>query len=164
MDARWGWVVNAKPRPLYPRERDPVTTAYEAGWVPGPVLTGVENLAPREFRSPDRPARSKSLYRPPTSECNILYIPYFSSTHLSCVSTHVVHWMTCAYTRVRVHVLCSRLWPRWPLYSSRKGPDNDQHFVSNERTAMTCRKNPSFAWQNDVKLKKTIGFKSQRGL
>jgi hypothetical protein len=23
--ATWGWVVNATPRPLYPRERDPVS-------------------------------------------------------------------------------------------------------------------------------------------
>ena len=22
--ARWGWVANATPRPLYPRERDPI--------------------------------------------------------------------------------------------------------------------------------------------
>jgi hypothetical protein len=30
---------------------------------PGPVWTGAENLAPTGIRSPDRPARSKSLYR-----------------------------------------------------------------------------------------------------
>jgi hypothetical protein len=30
---------------------------------PGPVWTGVENLAAAEIRSPDRPARSVSLYR-----------------------------------------------------------------------------------------------------
>jgi hypothetical protein len=24
LGTRWGWVVNATPRPLYPRERDPV--------------------------------------------------------------------------------------------------------------------------------------------
>jgi hypothetical protein len=29
----------------------------------GPVWTGVKNLAPTEIRSPDRPARSQSLYR-----------------------------------------------------------------------------------------------------
>jgi hypothetical protein len=36
---RWGWMVNATPRPLYPRERDPVPIVYEAGWAPGPVWT-----------------------------------------------------------------------------------------------------------------------------
>jgi hypothetical protein len=30
---------------------------------PGPVWTGAENLAPTGIRSPDRPARSQSLYR-----------------------------------------------------------------------------------------------------
>ena len=34
----------------------------EAGWAPGPVWTGAENLAPNGFRSPDRLARSESLY------------------------------------------------------------------------------------------------------
>jgi hypothetical protein len=34
------------------------------GWGgPGPVWTGAENLAPTRIRSPDRPARSESLYR-----------------------------------------------------------------------------------------------------
>jgi hypothetical protein len=58
-----GWVVNATPRPLYPRERDPVPIVQEDGWAPGPVWTGAENLAPTGIRSPDRPARSQSLYR-----------------------------------------------------------------------------------------------------
>ena len=35
----------------------------EAGWAPGAVGTGAENLAPTGIRSPDRPARSESLYR-----------------------------------------------------------------------------------------------------
>ena len=41
-----GWVANATPRPLYPRETDPVPIVQEAGWVLGPVWTGVGNLAP----------------------------------------------------------------------------------------------------------------------
>ena len=32
-------------------------------WAPGPVWAGAENLAPTGIRSPDRPARSESLYR-----------------------------------------------------------------------------------------------------
>ena len=35
----------------------------EAGGAPGPVWTGAENIAPTGIRSPDRPARSQSLYR-----------------------------------------------------------------------------------------------------
>ena len=33
------------------------------GGNPGPVWTGAENLAPTVIRSPNRPARSQSLYR-----------------------------------------------------------------------------------------------------
>ena len=32
--------------PLHLRERDPVPIVWEAGWTPGPVWTGAENLAP----------------------------------------------------------------------------------------------------------------------
>jgi hypothetical protein len=51
------------PRSLFTPGKDPVPTVQEAGWAPGPVWTGVENLAPTGTRSPDRPARSQSLYR-----------------------------------------------------------------------------------------------------
>jgi hypothetical protein len=47
---------------IYPRE-DTVPILLEAGWAPGPVLTGVKNLAPTGFRSPNRPARSQSSKR-----------------------------------------------------------------------------------------------------
>ena len=43
--------------------KDPVPIEQEAGWAPGPVWTGAENLAPTEIRSVDRPARIQSLYR-----------------------------------------------------------------------------------------------------
>jgi hypothetical protein len=39
------WVVNSTPRPLYPREREPVAIVKEAGLAPGPFWTGTENLA-----------------------------------------------------------------------------------------------------------------------
>jgi hypothetical protein len=44
-----GWVVNATPRPLYPRERDQVPIVQEAGWAPGPIWTGAENLPTPPF-------------------------------------------------------------------------------------------------------------------
>jgi hypothetical protein len=37
-------VASPTPRPLYPRERDPVPIVQEAGWAPGPVWTAAENL------------------------------------------------------------------------------------------------------------------------
>ena len=51
------------PQPLFTPGKYPVPIAQEAGWAPGPVWTGAENLAPTGIRSLDLPARSQSLYR-----------------------------------------------------------------------------------------------------
>jgi hypothetical protein len=59
---RRGWGVSVTPRPLFTPRKDPVSIVQEAGWAPGPVWTGVENLASTGIRYPDRPARSQSLY------------------------------------------------------------------------------------------------------
>ena len=57
-----GWVDNATPRPLYPRER--AGTHCIGGWVgPRAGLDRCGNLAATGNRSLDRPARSQSLYR-----------------------------------------------------------------------------------------------------
>ena len=58
-----GRVVNGRPRQVYPREGDPISIVQEAGWAPGQVWTGAENLASTGIRSPDSPSRSESLYR-----------------------------------------------------------------------------------------------------
>jgi hypothetical protein len=60
---RRGWGVSITPRPLFTTGKEPVPILQEAGWAPGPVWTGAENLAPTGIRSPDCPARSQSLYR-----------------------------------------------------------------------------------------------------
>ena len=62
-DTRRGWGVSVTPRPLFTPGKDPVPIVQEAWWAPGSVWTGAENLAPTGIRSPDRPARSQSLYR-----------------------------------------------------------------------------------------------------
>jgi hypothetical protein len=56
-------VVNVTPRPLYPRERS--GTQCIRGWVgPRAGLDGCRKSRPSTWiRSPDRPARSESLYR-----------------------------------------------------------------------------------------------------
>jgi len=43
-------------------KKDPVPILQEAGWAPGPVLTGGKSR-PHGDSIPDRPARSQSLYR-----------------------------------------------------------------------------------------------------
>jgi len=50
------------PATFYP-VKDRVSIVQEAGWDPGPVWTGAENLASTGIRFLDRPARSQSLYR-----------------------------------------------------------------------------------------------------
>jgi hypothetical protein len=57
------WVVNATPRPFYPRER--LGAHCIGGWVgsrAGPDGCG-KSRPPTGIRSPDRPARNESLYR-----------------------------------------------------------------------------------------------------
>jgi hypothetical protein len=55
--------VSLTPRLLSTPRKDPVPFVHEAGWTPGPVWTGADNLAPTGIRSPDRPDRNQSLYR-----------------------------------------------------------------------------------------------------
>jgi hypothetical protein len=59
-----GLGVSVMPRPLFTPRKDPVPIVQEAGWGPGPVWKGAEYLGPTGIRSPDRPTRSLSLYRP----------------------------------------------------------------------------------------------------
>jgi hypothetical protein len=59
--ARRGWVVSTTPRPLYP-EKEPIPIVQEAGWASGSVWTCAKNLTPTGIRTPDRAARSQSLY------------------------------------------------------------------------------------------------------
>jgi len=57
------WGVSVTPRPLFTPGKDPVPIVQEAGWSPGPLWTGADNLVPTGIRSPGRTARSQSLYR-----------------------------------------------------------------------------------------------------
>ena len=59
---RRGWGVSVTPRLLYTPGKDPVPIVQEAGWAPGPVWRGAENLAPTGTRSPHHSACSQSLH------------------------------------------------------------------------------------------------------
>jgi hypothetical protein len=48
----------ALPGRTLPPGKEPVPIAQEAGWAPGPVWAGAENLPLTGIRSPDRPARN----------------------------------------------------------------------------------------------------------
>ena len=69
-----------------PQEKDPVHIVPEAGRAPRPVWTGAENLATTGIRSPDRPARSESLYRLSYSGLHVVRIlPILFSAHFCSV-------------------------------------------------------------------------------
>jgi hypothetical protein len=55
---RRGWGVSVRPRPLFTPGKDPVPIVQKAGWAPGPVWTGAENLVSTGILSSHRPARS----------------------------------------------------------------------------------------------------------
>ena len=63
LGARWEWMVNTTPLPLYPRKTDLVHTSEEVVWASGAMWVGAENLTSLWIRFPDCPSRSKSLYR-----------------------------------------------------------------------------------------------------
>jgi hypothetical protein len=68
-----GWVFSTTPRPFYPRERP--GNHCTGGWVgPRAGLACAKNRTPTGIRSPDRPARSQSLYRLNYPARKILYV------------------------------------------------------------------------------------------
>jgi hypothetical protein len=46
---RRGWGVSVTPRPLFTPGKDPVPIVQKAGWAPGLVWAGAENLTPTGF-------------------------------------------------------------------------------------------------------------------
>ena len=90
-------MVNATTRPLYSGK----ATRYPL-WVPGPVWTAAESLAPTGVRSSDRPARSESVYR----------LSHLSINDTSCAITFLSKPMRCFCPTLPVHrrdSLCFRL-------------------------------------------------------
>jgi len=101
-----GCGVSVTPRPLFNPSKHPVPIVQEAGWAPGPVWTGAENLAPTGIRFPDRPARSQSLYRlsypaHTTDEVHkhkyirifiYFYLFYFNPKYMSSEFPRIIKW------------------------------------------------------------------------
>ena len=67
-------MVSSTPRPHFTPWKDPVPILQEAGWASGPVWTGGKSRPYRDS-TPDRPARSQSLYRL-SYPAHIIYIIY----------------------------------------------------------------------------------------
>jgi len=99
-----GWWVSVTPRPLFTPEKDPVPILQEAGWAPGPAWIGAENLAPTRIQSPDRPARSQSLYR--------VRYPAHRSWHYVKYYYFPVSIHTKQHTQVEFATVCGLLWTK----------------------------------------------------
>ena len=88
----WGCQPHA-PAASTPR-KDLVPIVQEAGWAPGPVWTGTENLAPTGFRSPACLAHSQLLYRLSYPACgrhfDHIKVPMLRSFHGSSIGSLTV--------------------------------------------------------------------------
>ena len=84
----------SRPRPgHFSPGKEPVPILEEAGWAPGPVWTGAENLAHIGIRSPDLPARSESLFRlrhpGPRYYYYYYYYYYLFITFMQCIYNYI---------------------------------------------------------------------------
>jgi len=99
----WGKGSASRPGRYLPPGKSPVPIVQEAGWVPGSVWTGAENLAPTGIRSPDRPARSQSLYR--LSYPAHMYLCIFTKY----CKLNWIHFIIHARTHTHTHMWIGRL-------------------------------------------------------
>jgi hypothetical protein len=84
--------------------KDPVPIVQEAGRATGLVWTGAENLPHTGIRSPDRPARSQSLYRLGYPGLRMLEVcdiigNEISSFRRRVMEAVVLHWSYAAWVR-----------------------------------------------------------------
>ena len=79
-------------RPLRPPGKIRYPLYREAGWAARPVWTGAENLIPIGIRSPDRPARSESLYRLsyPGPQANLFHDKFVHMDEQTLQSTNAI--------------------------------------------------------------------------
>jgi hypothetical protein len=100
-------VVNATPRLLYPRERDPVTTVQEAAWNPRSVWTDAENLSP-----PGVDSRTVQPAPPRCTDCAISARPLPGEFLKTALVVEVLGLCTYSdmYIRTYEYVVMNRLY------------------------------------------------------
>ena len=113
---RRAWGASFTPRPLFTPKKDPVPILREAGWAPGPVWTGAENLPSTGIRSPDRPARSHSLnrlsYPAHRGVCNGIFCEvYIWSSSLYFIRSPVLALLSNGVKRLWVALRCYCSYP-----------------------------------------------------
>jgi hypothetical protein len=114
---RRGWVVSRTPRPHFTPGKNPVPILQEAGWAPGPVWTGAENLVTTGIRSPDRPARSS------------VAIPTELSGPYTCIYIYILHYL--------LHVKYILLYIIYILICILKTGSNQSSIISYPTSSLT---------------------------
>jgi len=110
-------VVSVTPRSHFTPGKDPVPIVQ--GWVgPRAGLDGRKISPPSGIRSPDRPARGKSLYRAtwPTPECSLKqnlmqtnFFEIYQKSHLTQYCSTIAHISSIACAEITRHNLLSVL-------------------------------------------------------
>ena len=99
---RRGWGVSVRSRSLFNPEKDPVPIVQEAGWDPGSVWTGAENLASRGIPSPDRPARTQSLIPftlpDPFSRLTVIQFQSYTCVVMNCKKNELMESLIFSYS------------------------------------------------------------------
>jgi hypothetical protein len=113
---RRGWGVSVTPRPLFTPGKDTVPIVQEAGWAPGPVWTGTENLAPTRIRSLDRPASSQSLYR--LSYRGPANVIMYQQIQITTIKIHLNETSTLVYQSQGSKIISSQPNYDWILFQS----------------------------------------------
>jgi len=81
LGTRWGWVVNATPRPLYPWERPP--THCVGGWMgPRAGLDGCGKSRPHRDSSPGPSSRGQKIFKITSVYHGMYSNDAFALTHL----------------------------------------------------------------------------------
>jgi len=101
-----------------PPGKDSVPILQEAGWAPGPLCTGTENLNPHRDSIPGPPARSESLYqlRYPGSSHHVQYVGYFQpfvpNVHLTTWFLLRLSFCDCiVFSSSWVYARCAKILP-----------------------------------------------------
>jgi hypothetical protein len=134
-------VVNAIPRTLCHRKRGPVHIVQEAGWAPGPLWKGAENLAPTGLRSPAAQPVAPKLKEPcqksRRQSGGMRQISYRNSQILGATVQNLVTWTThrpefvprCEITDSEEDTTTEEIRVRWEIFTQgsavgRFSPDN----------------------------------------
>ena len=153
-DTRRGWGVSVTPQPLFTAGKDPVPIVEEAGWAPGPVWTGAENLAPSPGFDPGTVQLVASRYTDWAIRPTNLYVThanYNFNILFSCGAAVQTRAMASSCLRFLDHTQRRTAFGRTPLdeWSARRR----DLFL----TTLTTDKHPCSRWDSNPRSQQACG-------